>query len=103
MVALAAGLLVVAASPAVAQGTGDAVIASGRAAPSGYPPGYINDFFMLEARSGPTGEHPAGAVELNAVLHDSPAVTLSGDVACLSVLGSDAVIGVVVTANDFNE
>jgi hypothetical protein len=54
--------------------------------------------FNLDARSGPSGENPAGTVRIATAV---PAFRTEGPVTCLNVTGTRAVIGVVDTLGSF--
>jgi hypothetical protein len=53
-------------------------------------------FFAIDARSGPSGENPAGSATIG--LLAAPEVRVAGPVICLTVNGTRAVIGIQNTA-----
>jgi hypothetical protein len=66
-----------------AQGIEDSVVGSGTTE--------FSFAFDLNARSGPSGENPAGTARV--VLRSSPSIGIEGPVTCLTVTGNTAVIG----------
>lgn len=89
--ALAVSALVAVPPAATAQApTQDSVVGSGTAAVAGLPGSAVG--FVLDARSGPSGETAAGTA--GAFLIDVPLDRIAGTVTCLNVSGNRAVIGI---------
>jgi hypothetical protein len=94
-VAAAIGIEMALASPGVSGAqvpTQDSVMGAGFI----FVPPLTN--FNLDARSGPSGENPAGTVRIGSA---RPAFRTEGPVTCLTVTGNRAVIGVVDTLGSF--
>lgn len=71
--------------------SGDSVLGQGRAEPVGGL--QVEVIFDFNATSGPSGESPSGYVRLDALVLGSPTFHIEGPVRCVSVAGTDAVVG----------